>query len=75
VYAEGLVEETACLLAEWLASKPVHGSVAFPELVVPLVVVLKKTIKATKSSGSNTKNSSGKGVGVVKGLAGDVGRG
>jgi hypothetical protein len=65
VYTEGLVEETAYLLAEWLASKPVQGSVAFPELVVPLVVVLRKAIKAAKSSG---KNASGKDVGVVKGL-------
>jgi nucleolar complex protein 2 len=68
VYAEGLVEESSFLLAEWLASKPVQGSVAFPELVVPLVVVLRKAIKATKSSGSNAKNSSGKDVSVVKGL-------
>jgi nucleolar complex protein 2 len=51
-----------------LGSKPVQGSVAFPELVVPLVVVLRKAIKATKSSGSNAKNSSGKDVSVVKGL-------
>lgn len=65
VYTEGVVEETAYLLAEWLASKPVQGSVAFPELVVPLVVVLRKAIKAAKSSG---KNTSGKDVGVVKGL-------
>lgn len=59
------MEETAYLLAEWLASKAVQGSVAFPELVVPLVVVLRKALKAAKSSG---KNSSGKDVGVVKGL-------
>jgi len=65
VYTEGVVEETGYLLAEWLASKPVQGSVAFPELVVPLVVVLRKAIKAAKSSG---KNTSGKDVGVVKGL-------
>jgi len=70
VYAEGLVEETAYLLAEWLASKPVQGSVAFPELVVPLVVVLRKAIKAAKSWGSSGQkaSSSGKDVGVVKGL-------
>jgi len=66
VYTEGLVEETAYLLAEWLASRPVQGSIAFPELVVPLVVVLRKAIKAAKSS--SAKNVSGKDVGVVKGL-------
>jgi len=68
VYTEGLVEETAYLLAEWLASQPVQGSVAFPELVVPLVVVLRKAIKAAKSSGGKSGSSSGKDVGVVKGL-------
>jgi hypothetical protein len=65
VYAEGLVDEAAYLLAEWLASRPVQSSVAFPELIVPLVVVLKKAIKSAKSSGSN---ASGKDVGVAKGL-------
>ncbi|KAG1744451.1 Noc2-domain-containing protein [Suillus lakei] len=38
VYAAGLVEETVFLLAEWLGSGPVHGSVAFPELIVPIVL-------------------------------------
>jgi nucleolar complex protein 2 len=68
VYTEGLVEETAYLLAEWLASRPIQGSIAFPELVVPIVVVLRRAIKAGKSSGSYGKNVSGKNIGVVKGL-------
>ena len=67
MYNEGLVEEGAYLLAEWLASKPVHGTIAFPELVVPLVVVLRKALKSAKSP-SHSKNVSGKDVGVVKGL-------
>jgi len=66
VYAEGLIEEAGYLLAEWLASRPVQGSVAFPELVVPLTVVLRKAIKVAKSSSG--KNVSGKDVSVVKGL-------
>lgn len=72
MYTEGLVEETTYLLSEWLASKPVQGSVAFPELVVPLVVVLRKALKSAKSpsssSGGKHVSSSGKGVGAVKGL-------
>ncbi|KAJ7058144.1 Noc2-domain-containing protein [Mycena amicta] len=60
VYSDGVVEETAFLLAEWLASSPVHGSVAFPEVVVPVAVALRKAIKSGKS---NTKD-----IGVVKGL-------
>ena len=67
VYNEGLVEEGAYLLAEWLASKPVQGTIAFPELVVPLVVVLRKALKSAKSP-SHSKNVSGKDVEVVKGL-------
>ncbi|KDR74079.1 hypothetical protein GALMADRAFT_250813 [Galerina marginata CBS 339.88] len=59
VLAEGLAEETTFLLAEWLASGPVHGSMAFPEVVVPIVVLLKKTLK-------NKNASSGKENGAVK---------
>ncbi|KAF8182875.1 Noc2p family-domain-containing protein [Pholiota molesta] len=33
VLSEGLTEETVYLLAEWLSSAPVHGSIAFPEIV------------------------------------------
>jgi len=40
--------------------------VAFPELVVPVVVMLRKAIKSSKSSAKHS--SSGKDVGVVKGL-------
>ncbi|KAJ7468636.1 Noc2-domain-containing protein [Mycena latifolia] len=61
IYAEGLVEEAVYLLAEWLASAPVHGSVAFPETVVPVVIMLRKSVKAAKTGGA-------KDLGVVKGL-------
>lgn len=63
VFSEGLVEEAAYLLTEWLASKAVHGSIAFPEIVIPVVVVLRKTLKSVKGSAG-----SGKDLGVVKGL-------
>ncbi|KAJ7682900.1 Noc2p family-domain-containing protein [Mycena rosella] len=63
IYAEGLVEEAAYLLAEWLAAGAVHGSVAFPETVVPVVVLLRKSVKAAKTAAGSAKD-----VGVVKGL-------
>lgn len=37
-------------MAEYLASGPVHGSIAFPEMVVPLVTMLRKAMKEAKSS-------------------------
>ena len=65
VYTENLVEEAVYLLAEWLASGAVHGSVAFPEVVVPVTVVLRKAIK---SSSKGSSSGIGKEVGIVKGL-------
>jgi len=60
VYVAGLVEETIFILAEWLSSGTVHGSVAFPELVVPIVVALRRTIKNSKELGKE--------AGMVKSL-------
>ncbi|KAF8183797.1 Noc2p family-domain-containing protein [Mycena galopus ATCC 62051] len=60
IYSEGLIEEAAYLLAEWLASAAVHGSIAFPETVVP-------SIKAAKTGGASGA-SSAKDIGLVKGL-------
>ncbi|KAG2746017.1 Noc2-domain-containing protein [Suillus brevipes Sb2] len=60
VYVAGLVEETVFLLAEWLGSGPVHGSVAFPELIVPITVTLRRTLKNCKELGKE--------AGMVKGL-------
>jgi nucleolar complex protein 2 len=51
VYVAGLVEETIFILAEWLGSRAVHGSVAFPELIVPIVVPLRRTLKNSKELG------------------------
>ncbi|TFY62316.1 hypothetical protein EVJ58_g3941 [Rhodofomes roseus] len=57
VYNEGLAEEASYLLAEYLASGPVHGSIAFPETVVPLVMMLKKAIKGAKASSWKAKEA------------------
>ncbi|KAG9217772.1 hypothetical protein CCMSSC00406_0003539 [Pleurotus cornucopiae] len=59
VYTEGLVEEATFLLADWLATRVIQGSVAFPEIVVPIVVSVRKSLKAGK-------NASGKDVTAVK---------
>lgn len=69
VYSEGLVEETVYLFAEWLASGAVHGTIAFPEIVVPIQVTLRKNIKSAKVGGSSSSGpSSAKDIGLVKGL-------
>ncbi|KAG9311084.1 Noc2-domain-containing protein [Chiua virens] len=65
VYLEGLVDEASFILAEWLISPPVHGSIAFPEITVPIVVSLRKTIKTAKAS---SKGGGQKDTGVVKAL-------
>jgi nucleolar complex protein 2 len=58
-----LVEEAAFLLTEWLASEPVHSSIGFPEIVVPVVVMLRRCLKA---SNLKPRGLSGKEHGVVK---------
>lgn len=50
MYYEGITEETTFLLAEWLASPAVHGSIGFPEITVPIVVLLRRSLKAAKSN-------------------------
>jgi nucleolar complex protein 2 len=45
VYAESLAHEAAFLTAEWLSVRAVHGSIAFPELVVPIVASLRRSLK------------------------------
>ncbi|KAF8272699.1 Noc2p family-domain-containing protein [Lactarius quietus] len=46
VYAETLTQEAVFLIAEWLSVRVVHGSIAFPELVVPIVASLRRSLKA-----------------------------
>lgn len=63
MYNEGLVEEATYLFAEYLASAPVHGSIAFHEVVVPIVMILRKAVKVAKSSSWKAKEA-----GLAKGL-------
>ncbi|KAH7882187.1 Noc2-domain-containing protein [Phlebopus sp. FC_14] len=65
VYVEGLVEEATFILAEWLTSPTVHGSIAFSEVVVPIVVSLRKILKGAKVA---SKGGMGKEIGILKGL-------
>ncbi|KAI0752195.1 Noc2-domain-containing protein [Fomes fomentarius] len=64
VYNEGLAEEAAFLLAEHLASPPVHGSIGFPEMIVPVVLLLRKAIKGAK--GTQGKGTKAKEAGFAK---------
>jgi nucleolar complex protein 2 len=59
VLSEILAEETVYLLAEWLVGVAVHGSIAFPEIVVSIVVLLRKSLK-------HSKGGSGKEQSLVK---------
>ncbi|KAL1738794.1 nucleolar complex protein 2 [Schizophyllum fasciatum] len=52
VYAEGVREEAALLLGEWLAAPGVHASAAFPELVVPALVLLRRAAKGARDAGA-----------------------
>ncbi|KAL4071645.1 Noc2p family-domain-containing protein [Scleroderma yunnanense] len=65
VYIDGLVDESIFILTEWLAGAPVQGSIAFPEIIVPVIVTLRKALKSAKSA---SKNGPGKEIGMVKGL-------
>ena len=65
VYNEGVADEGAFLLAEWLATPPVQGSIAFPELVVPVTVVLRKALKTSRI---NQKSSNGKEASLLKSM-------
>lgn len=63
VYEEGIVEEATYLLADYLSTKPVHASVAFPEVVTPVIVMLRRALKVGKASAWKSKE-----VGMIKGL-------
>jgi len=55
VYSEGILEEAVYLLGEWLISPAVQGSIAFPEIIVPITIALRKSLKSAKSgSGTGT---------------------
>jgi nucleolar complex protein 2 len=52
VYADNMTHEAAFLTAEWLSVRAVHGSIAFPELVVPIVASLRRALKSSRSGAS-----------------------
>ncbi|KAH9976631.1 Noc2-domain-containing protein [Lactifluus volemus] len=45
VYAENVAQEAAFLITEWLSVRVVHASIAFPDLVVPIVASLRRALK------------------------------
>jgi nucleolar complex protein 2 len=59
IFSETLAEETVFLFAEWLGAHQLQCSIAFPEIIVPITVALRKIIKGSKG---------GKEVGMVKQL-------
>lgn len=66
VYNEGLAEESTFLLAEYLANPPVHGSIGFPEVTVPIVLLLRKAVKGAKNA--QGKGAKSKEAGLAKAL-------
>lgn len=65
VYSEGILEEAVYLLGEWLSSAAVQGSIAFPEIAVPIITVLRKCLKTARSR-STAGSGSGKDCDLVK---------
>lgn len=67
MYGEGVVDESCFVLAEYLASAPVHASVAFPEVTVPILSALRHAIKAAyKPAGKDKSKGKGKEAATVK---------
>ncbi|KIM24518.1 hypothetical protein M408DRAFT_331746 [Serendipita vermifera MAFF 305830] len=64
IFIDGIVEEALYLVAEWCAD--VQNSVAFPEIMVPIVLALKRCLKNTKQKGSGKANGKGGGGGDAK---------
>ncbi|KAF9649558.1 Noc2-domain-containing protein [Thelephora ganbajun] len=65
VYEEGLIEEATYLLGDYLSTRPIMGSIAFPEVVTPIVVTLRRALKTGKTSGGSAKS---KEIGMVRSL-------
>lgn len=64
-YEEGVIEEAAYLLGDYLSTRPIMGSIAFPEVVTPIIVTLRRALKAGKTSGGPSKS---KEVGMIRNL-------
>lgn len=65
VYEEGVIEEATYLLGDYLSTRPMMGSIAFPEVVTPILVTLRRALKTGKMSGGSAKS---KEIGMVKNL-------
>jgi nucleolar complex protein 2 len=65
VYEEGVIEEATYLLGDYLSTRSIMGSIAFPEVVTPIVVTLRRALKTGKTSSGSAKS---KEIGMVKGL-------
>ena len=65
VYEEGVIEEATHLLGDYLSTRPMVGSVAFPEVITPIIVTLRRAIKTGKASGGSVKS---KEIGMVNSL-------
>ena len=65
VYEEGVVEEATYLLGDYLSTRPIMGNIAFPEVVTPIVVTLRRALKTGKMSGGSVRS---KEIGMVKNL-------
>lgn len=65
VYSEGVLEEAAYLIGEWLSSPAIQGSIAFPEIIVPIITALRKSLKSARS-GSGAGTGSSKDYDLVK---------
>lgn len=70
IYGDGIIEEVIYLLADWCAD--LQDSVAFPEIIVPVITGLKrclKLIKSNKGGGEKGKKTvDGKSVKLIKTL-------
>ena len=62
IYYQGITEEAAYLLIEWLSSSVVHSSVGFPEITVPIVVTLRRSLKSAKSNSAASSISKEQGM-------------
>ena len=65
VYEEGVIGEATYLLGDYLSTRPIMGSIAFPEVVTPIIVGLRRALKAGKAAGGSAKP---KEIGMVKNL-------
>ncbi|KAF8591770.1 Noc2-domain-containing protein [Ramaria rubella] len=50
IYAETLADEAVYILSEWLGTPQLQGSIAFPEICVPVGMALRKSMKGAKGA-------------------------